>query len=203
MRLHRRWPRTPATLKTAKRWVRQWPVAHHKQGRCLPLRARRSGERPAGRFFTMDENGHGMATGVRGRLELGRVSEVELVTHGVGAGGAWNHAGYARLEAMRAPKPLWTAAPRRAAPVAPGAGASRQLLLRRDREKDGKGFYPFTDDCDRLENGAETTNNRGWGAEGPAHWRRFADRTVIPDRRWSTHQCARKGPTRTGTPRRA
>ena len=26
---------------------------------------------------------------------------------------------------------------------------------------DGKGYYPFTDDCDRLENGALTTNRPG------------------------------------------
>ena len=27
------------------------------------------------------------------------------------------------------------------------------------QRNDGKGFYPFTDDCDRIENGAHTTNN--------------------------------------------
>jgi hypothetical protein len=28
-------------------------------------------------------------------------------------------------------------------------------------DNDGKGYYPFTDDCDRLENGALTSNRPG------------------------------------------
>ena len=31
------------------------------------------------------------------------------------------------------------------------------------QRNDGHGFYPFTDDCDRIENGARTTNN----SQGP------------------------------------
>jgi hypothetical protein len=27
------------------------------------------------------------------------------------------------------------------------------------QRNDGKGYYPFTDDCDRIENGMKTTNN--------------------------------------------
>ena len=30
---------------------------------------------------------------------------------------------------------------------------------------DGKGEYPFTDDCDRVENGVEATNNRASSPE--------------------------------------
>ena len=29
---------------------------------------------------------------------------------------------------------------------------------------DGKGYYPFTDDCNRIENGIATTNNPGLGS---------------------------------------
>jgi len=43
--------------------------------------------------------------------------------------------------------------------------ASRQQLIavanayfEAVQKNDGKGYYPFTDDCDRLENGSHTTN---------------------------------------------
>ena len=44
---------------------------------------------------------------MRVRLELGLISEVELVTYRTGAGPAWNDAGHGNLEKMKTPKPLW------------------------------------------------------------------------------------------------
>ncbi|MXP41127.1 hypothetical protein GRI75_05640 [Altererythrobacter soli] len=115
-----------------------------------------------GLFATMDENGHGVTMGVRIRLELGQISEVELVTYRVGAGPAWNDAGYAQLEGMRTPKTLWTAT------VPAAQRKSRQELVQIANQyfeaienNDGKGDYPFTQDCDRLENGTYTTNRPG------------------------------------------
>lgn len=120
-----------------------------------------------GTFATMDENGHGLVLGVRVRLELGLISEVELVAYRTGAGPAWNDAGYANLEKMQAPKPLWLSA-------GPGKRLSRQELAQAANyyfagieNNDGKGYYPFTADCDRLENGTATSNNPGVVRMGP------------------------------------
>jgi hypothetical protein len=119
-----------------------------------------------GVFATMDENGHGLVLGMRVKLELGLISEVELVTYRTGAGPAWNDAGYANLEKMKTPKPLWA--------QAAGKRLSRQELAKAAnyyfegiQNNDGKGYYPFTDDCDRLENGTATTNNPGIVRMGP------------------------------------
>ncbi len=115
-----------------------------------------------GLFSTMDENGRGLTMGTRIKLHLGRISEVELVTYRTGAGPAWNDAGYANLEELRKPAPVWTAA------VPPGQRLSRQELVQAANHyfnaienNDGKGYYPFTDDCNRLENGTLTSNNPG------------------------------------------
>src|SRR5688500_18773339 len=61
-----------------------------------------------GVFATLDEQGHGVTLGARVRLEHGLIREVEVVTYRVGAGPAWNDAGYAQLEEMKTPKRLWT-----------------------------------------------------------------------------------------------
>ena len=115
-----------------------------------------------GIFATLDEQGHGVTLAARVRLELGLIKEVEVVTYRVGAGPAWNDAGYAVLEEMRAPNALWTEA------VPAAQRKSRQQLAQianyyfeAIEDNDGKGYYPFTDDCDRLENGALTTNRPG------------------------------------------
>ena len=121
-----------------------------------------------GVFATLDEQGHGVTLGARVKLELGMISEVEVVTYRVGAGPAWNDAGYAQLEEMKTPKALWTD------PVPPGRRKSRQELVQiadfyfeAIEDNDGKGYYPFTADCDRLENGTATSNNPGIVRMGP------------------------------------
>lgn len=115
-----------------------------------------------GVFATLDEQGHGVTLGARVKLELGLISEVEVVTYRVGAGPAWNDAGYAQLEDMKTPKALWTDS------VPPARRKTRQELVQvanhyfeAIENNDGKGYYPFTDDCDRLENGTYTTNRPG------------------------------------------
>src|SRR6185503_173671 len=92
----------------------------------------------------------------------GQISEVELVTYRTGSGPAWNDAGYAQLEEMKAPRTLWTDT------VPAAQRKSRQELAQianhyfeAIQRNDGKGYYPFTDDCDRLENGTYTTNRPG------------------------------------------
>lgn len=115
-----------------------------------------------GFFATMQENGTGLAMGTRIKLHLGEISEVELVTYRVGTGPAWNDAGYDNLEQLRAPSATWTSA------TPPARRMSRQELAQMANHyfeaienNDGKGYYPFTEDCDRLENGMLTTNTPG------------------------------------------
>ena len=64
------------------------------------------------------------------------------------------------IEAAGSPNPLFTQA------VPPAERMSRADLLRISnmyfsgmQQNDGKGDYPFADDCDRFENGGRTTNN--------------------------------------------
>jgi hypothetical protein len=64
-----------------------------------------------------------------------------------------------KLEALGAPHPLFSAA------VPPESRMSRDQLIRVSNmyfvgleRNDGKGVYPFSDDCNRLENGQQTTN---------------------------------------------
>jgi len=115
-----------------------------------------------GLFATLDENGHGVTLGARVKLHLGLIGEVEVVTYRVGAGPAWNDAGHAQLEEMGDPLPLWTSA----TPAA--ERKSRQELIQianhyfeAIENNDGKGYYPFTDDCNRMENGTFTSNRPG------------------------------------------
>jgi hypothetical protein len=115
-----------------------------------------------GVFATLEEQGHGVTLGMRVRLEHALIADVEVVTYRVGAGPAWNDAGYAQLEEMKTPRALWTNT------VPPAERKSRQELMQianhyfeAIEHNDGNGYYPFTDDCDRLENGTYTTNRPG------------------------------------------
>jgi hypothetical protein len=115
-----------------------------------------------GLFATMKENGRPFVMGARLKVELGRISEIEVVLYRSGSGPKWNDAGVLALDKMASPKPLWNLA-------APARGRlSRQELVAianayfdSIQRNDGRGTYPFTDDCDRLENGVYTTNNPG------------------------------------------
>jgi hypothetical protein len=119
-----------------------------------------------GVFATMDENGHGLVLGMRAKLEEGLISEVELVTYRTGAGPAWNDAGYANLEKMGRPKPAWDAPSNRHLSRVELAQAANYYFTGIENN-DGKGYYPFTADCDRLENGTATSNNPGIVKMGP------------------------------------
>lgn len=121
-----------------------------------------------GIFATMKENGKPFVMGARLKLELGRISEIEVVLYRSGSGPAWNDAGVVALDKMARPKALWlTATP-------PAQRLSRQELVAIAnsyfeglQRNDGRGNYPFTDDCDRLENGVYTTHNPGTVRMGP------------------------------------
>jgi hypothetical protein len=87
---------------------------------------------------------------------LGRITEIESSFFRAGGGGPNN---VADMEAKAKPEALWLE------PIPAGQRSSRNQLIEIAnayfegvQRNDGKGFYPFTDDCDRIENGAHTTN---------------------------------------------
>ena len=111
---------------------------------------------------TMREAGAPMLMSLRLRLELGRITEIESVYYRPGQGGP---SGIAELDkAGYKPEDLWFK------PVAAADRPSRQEMIAIAdayfsglEHNDGKGVngtgtYPFASDCDRIENGAHTTN---------------------------------------------
>ena len=115
----------------------------------------------AGYMGTMKEGNTVLLMALRLRVQLGRITEIETAYFRPGGGGPND---IAAMDARGAPEKLWLDA------VPPRERLSRAELIevanayfdgvQRD---DGHGYYPFTDDCDRIENGAHTTNN----ASGP------------------------------------
>lgn len=111
---------------------------------------------------TMREAGTPLLMSLRLRLELGRISEIESVYYRQGQGGP---SGIADLDKPGyKPEDMWF----KTVPAA--ERPSRQELISIAdayfsglEKNDGKGVngtgtYPFTTDCDRIENGAHTTN---------------------------------------------
>ena len=110
----------------------------------------------AGWMGTMREKAGVLLMTVRLRVQLGRVTEIETSYFRAGGGGPNN---IAAMDNHGQPEGLWLQ------PIPPAQRASRQQLVaianayfEAVQKNDGKGFYPFTDDCDRIENGAHTTN---------------------------------------------
>ena len=107
-----------------------------------------------GAFVTMREApGTPLIMALRLKVENRRLSEIEVLL-------AHTEQGAKNLEAIGAPRPALL----RATPAADRM--SRADLIRVAdmyfsgmQQNDGKGQYPFAEDCDRLENGTKTTNN--------------------------------------------
>jgi len=113
-------------------------------------------EEEIGCIVTMHEGEHLLIMGMRLRVQLGRITEVETTYYRQGGGGPNNINGF---DASK-PEPIWFEA------IPPAERASRQRLIATANmyfagleNNDGKGEYPFADDCDRIENGTHTTNN--------------------------------------------
>ena len=110
---------------------------------------------------TMMEGGTPILMSLRLRLELGRITEVESIYFKPGGGGPNNIAG---MDAPHMPEEFWFKS------IPPAQRMSRQELIAVAdgyftglQKNDGKGIngtgtYPFTNDCDRIENGQHTTN---------------------------------------------
>jgi hypothetical protein len=107
---------------------------------------------------TIQEEGRTPAEPVAGvlalrlRLEHGEISEVETFV-------VRNPQTAERLEKIATPNPLFLEA------VPEAQRMSRADLIKTAnmyfsgmQQNDGKGVYPFTDDCNRIENGMQTTN---------------------------------------------
>jgi hypothetical protein len=116
-------------------------------------------------FVTMREAGTPLIMATRLKVENRRISEIETLL-GHSEGGAKN------LEMLGQPRAAFSR------PTPAADRMSRTDLVRIANMyfsgmqlNDGKGHYPFADDCDRIENGGRSTNNpnpgRG-GQSGPA-----------------------------------
>lgn len=105
----------------------------------------------------MREGNTTLLMALRVRVQLGRITEIETSYFRPGGGGPND---IAAMDARREPEAIWLAT------VPPRERMSRhELVAIADayfegvQRNDGNGFYPMTDDCDRIENGARTTNN--------------------------------------------
>ena len=104
---------------------------------------------------TMRENNAPMIVAVRLKVDDRRISEIETIV-------ARSEGGAKNLETMGTPREAFS----RLTP--PADRMSRSELVRIANMyfsgmqlNDGKGKYPFADDCDRIENGSRSTNAPG------------------------------------------
>jgi hypothetical protein len=89
---------------------------------------------------------------LRLKIERGEIAEIETLV-------VRNERAAQNFEKLGKPDPLFTEA------IPPAERASREDLIRTAnmyftgmQQNDGKGVYPFADDCNRIENGMQTTN---------------------------------------------
>jgi hypothetical protein len=114
---------------------------------------------------TMREQGQLMMLALRLRTKGRKIVEVETLFYRKGAGPAWNDAGMDGLEASAQLDPVWLEKIPAAERMPRGQLAAAANLYfvglqgNDGRGLDGKGFYPFTADCLRIENGVQTTSN--------------------------------------------
>jgi hypothetical protein len=107
---------------------------------------------------TMKEGNALVLLALRLRVQLGKITEIETSYFRPGGGGPND---IAAMDARRTPEPLWL----ETVPLSQRSSRDELVAIANAyfggvQRNDGKGFYPFTDDCDRIENGAHTTNNK-------------------------------------------
>jgi len=128
-----------------------WNTASARGSYSLDFADTQAGQ--AGLFCTVRENGTPAMLALRLKAEDGKIAEIEILI-------ARDPSGAQELEKLGSPHPIFL----EATPFA--ARASREELVRISdlyfsglERNDGKGVYPFTDDCIRVENGKPTTSN--------------------------------------------
>src|SRR4029453_7243668 len=106
---------------------------------------------------TMKEADVPVAVAIRLKVVNRQVAEIETF---VVRGGLNNTKAGAELEKLGKPNELFTTE------IAPADRTTREELIKVANmyfsgleKNDGKGLYPFAEDCDRLEDGVRTTNN--------------------------------------------
>ncbi len=111
-------------------------------------------------IITMREANSPVILVTRLKVDQGRISEIETMV-------ARSENGAKGFEALGQPRPAFS----RVTP--PADRVSRAELVRVANMyfsgmqlNDGKGQYPFADDCDRIENGGRSTNAPSKGGEG-------------------------------------
>ncbi|WP_156313612.1 hypothetical protein [Erythrobacter sp. SG61-1L] len=108
-------------------------------------------------FVTIREGRGKAVLTARLKVENGKVSEIETIVARSELGAASDAPD--RLDAMGRAEPVWAAS-------VPEAERMDRKALRDTanayftglERNDGRGFYPFADDCERVENGFRTTN---------------------------------------------
>jgi hypothetical protein len=113
-----------------------------------------------GFFGTLKESGLSIILALRLKVETRQISEVETLVARSEESGAHSRRGSQWLDKIGTPHTVFLQN------IPPADRASREDLLKTANmyfsgleRNDGKGTYPFTDDCNRLENGEQTTNN--------------------------------------------
>ena len=107
-----------------------------------------------GFFGTMREAGEPIIISLRLKIENHKIAEIETIV-------VRNKGEAENLEKRGHPDPLFM----ETIPAADRASRAElvdtaNMYFSGMQLNDGKGNYPFTDDCDRVENGMEATNNR-------------------------------------------
>lgn len=104
-------------------------------------------------FGTIFENGVPAIIGLRLKLQENKISEIETFV-------ARSDSGARKLEKLKSPHPVFLKS------IPKTFQANRDELIKTANmyfsgleRNDGRGVYPFTDDCMRLENGHQTTSN--------------------------------------------
>lgn len=110
-----------------------------------------------GCMVTMHEANHLLLMGMRLRVQLGRITEIESSYYRQGGGGP---SGIEALDAST-PDPIWTETVPESERVSRASMIATANKYFANLENDpGKGDLSFfADDCNRVENGMQTTNN--------------------------------------------
>ncbi len=106
-------------------------------------------------FATMRENGTPLIVAVRLRVEKERITEIETIV-------ARSENGAKGFEALGQPREAFSrVTPPNERMTRPDLVRTANMYFSGMQLNDGKGKYPFADDCNRIENGAQATNAPG------------------------------------------